>query len=199
MKILALDSSLEACSAALSLNKELSVEKFRSIPHAHSHLLLGMIDELLNENTLTLNELDLIAFAAGPGGFTGLRIATSIAQGLAFSAELPVFPVSTLQVIAQGMWRETKIKNVVVNVDARMGQWYQGKYQLSSKGIMEPTEPDRLIPAEDTQPLQTVFLPHAQDVAVLAMTYCMNKANCLDPALALPIYLRGEEAWKKMD
>src|SRR3990167_2344022 len=110
-----------------------------------------MIDHLLIENSLTLKNLHAIALTIGPGAFTGLRIAASVTQGLAFAADLPVIAVSTLQTIAQGVWRENQINLSMITIDAKMGEWYRGEYQLNADYLMEPVVPDQLIKPDQIQ------------------------------------------------
>ncbi|HTQ99193.1 MAG TPA: tRNA (adenosine(37)-N6)-threonylcarbamoyltransferase complex dimerization subunit type 1 TsaB [Candidatus Acidoferrum sp.] len=126
--LLALDTSTEACSCALAHAGEIS-EKFAVIPRQHTNQLLPMIHALMSEGGLTFNQLDAIAFGKGPGSFTGLRIAAGVAQGIAFAANLPVVPVSTLAALAveavdggSGM--------VFSCLDARIDEIYYGWYQV---------------------------------------------------------------------
>ncbi|MEK7708231.1 MAG: tRNA (adenosine(37)-N6)-threonylcarbamoyltransferase complex dimerization subunit type 1 TsaB, partial [Pseudomonadota bacterium] len=124
MKILALETSTEFCSVALYLdgkifNKEILAER------RHSEILLPMVHELLEESALALQQLDGIAFGAGPGSFTGLRIACGVAQGLAYATNLPVIGISTLEAVAQ----QIDEQKIIVALDARMGEIYHAAYQ----------------------------------------------------------------------
>ena len=124
MKILAIETSTEFCSVALYLdgkifNKEILAER------RHSEILLTMIEELLEESTLVLQQLDGIAFGAGPGSFTGLRIACGVAQGLAYASNLSVIGISTLEAVAQ----QIEEQKIIVALDARMGEIYHAAYQ----------------------------------------------------------------------
>jgi len=137
MKILAIDTSGEACSAALLCDGEV-VQRLERAPRRHGELLLQMMEGLLAEAGLRLTGLDALAFGRGPGSFTGVRIATSVTQGAAFGAELPVVPVSTLGALAQGHFRCTGASRALAAFDARMGEVYWGAYACDGAGIMQP-------------------------------------------------------------
>jgi len=128
LKILALDASEQACSVAL-LNGDEVQEQFTIAPRQHAALLLPMAEALLTESELTLKQLDAIAVARGPGAFTGLRIATSAAQGLALGADLGVAPISTLMAMVARACEEQKAKGAIAALDARMGEVYIGGYR----------------------------------------------------------------------
>jgi tRNA threonylcarbamoyladenosine biosynthesis protein TsaB len=123
MKILALDTSTEYCSVALWLDGEVDAREALA-GQRHSELLLGMLDDLLERHGLRPRDLDGIAFGAGPGSFTGLRIACGITQGIAFGANLPVLGVSTLLALAEAVQAE----RAICCLDARMGQVYHAAY-----------------------------------------------------------------------
>lgn len=128
MKLLALDTSSEGCSAALLIDGKLS-ERFEIAPRGHTKLLMPMVRELLAEANVTPAELDTVAFACGPGSFTGIRIATGVAQGLAWGLNVPVVPVSSLAAVALGAIETMAISEqggVAVAFDARMGELYWG-------------------------------------------------------------------------
>jgi hypothetical protein len=120
MKILALDTATENCSAALLIDGQLTSREME-FDRGHAEHILPMIDLLLIEAGLRLAEVDAIAFGRGPGGFTGVRLAASIAQGLAFGAGLPVVPVSNLAALAQRAFDLAFAPDrVLVCSDARM-------------------------------------------------------------------------------
>ena len=128
MKILALDTATEACSAALYIDGEITAQ-YQLAPREHSRLILKMIDGLLAEAGLSVAKLDAIAFGRGPGSFMGLRIAAGVVQGIAFAHDIPVIPVSTLKAIAQRAFVQTGCKHVLTAIDARMDEVYWAAYR----------------------------------------------------------------------
>jgi tRNA threonylcarbamoyladenosine biosynthesis protein TsaB len=136
MKILAIDTATEACSAALYLGGTVT-ERFEIAPQRHAELILAMMDGLLAEAGIALKELDALAFGRGPGGFTGVRIATGVVQGAAFGAHLPVVPVSNLAALAQRAVREQGAVRVLSALDARMDEVYWGGYVRGPEGLVE--------------------------------------------------------------
>ena len=148
MRLLALDTSTEACSAALLLDGELRM-RFQLTERSHAELLLPMVDGLLAEAGISLTDLDGLAFGRGPGAFTGLRIACGVVQGIALGADLPVVPVSSLAAVAEQVSAGTGEAVLVCN-DARMGEVYWGVYRRIADGGLEPqcydavSTPDRV-------------------------------------------------------
>lgn len=142
MKILALDTATENCSAALWVDGSL-IHREVEVPRGHADLILTMIDELLAESAETLAGLDAIAFGRGPGSFTGVRLAASVTQGLAFGADLPVVPISDLRAVAQRAQNDTADKNVAVRHvlvcnDARMHEVYWACFERGTDDLMTP-------------------------------------------------------------
>ena len=127
MRLLALDTSTEACSAALMLDEGIRL-RFEITERSHAELILPMIDSLLAEAGIELASLDGLAFGRGPGGFTGLRIAAGVAQGLAFGAGLPVALVSSLAAVAEQVQAGEGERILVCN-DARMGELYWAVFE----------------------------------------------------------------------
>lgn len=157
MGFLAIDSATEFCSVALSIGEGEQQQVFsrgEELPRQHSQALLPFVNEVLHEAGVTLKELDAIIVSQGPGSFTGVRIGASIAQGLAFSQNLPLVQVSTLAAMAQACYRRHGANQVVAAIDARMGEVYFGTYQLEQglmciQGEEMVAAPDKvLIPAQ---------------------------------------------------
>ncbi len=138
-KILALDTSTDVCSVALNYDGEIE-ENFVDIPRDHTRRVLPMVDEMLSQHQIGLRDLDAIAFGRGPGSFTGLRICLSMVQGLAFAADLPLIPVSTLKTTALSAIRLLKLTQtnpIMAALDARMGQIYWGLFAKEGKNVVE--------------------------------------------------------------
>ena len=143
MNILAIDTSGEACSAALLLGGAVEQRLSRE-PRRHGELILAMMDELLGQAGLRLEGLDALAFGRGPGSFTGVRIAAAVIQGTAFGADLPVVPISTLAALAQGHHRAEGRTRTLPAFDARMGELYWGAYVLNEQGLMRAVVEDQV-------------------------------------------------------
>ena len=138
-RLLAIETSTSACSAALYVDGEVE-ERYSLAPRQHAALILPMIESLLVEAGLTVTQLDGIAFGRGPGSFTGVRIAASVVQGIAFGANLPVIPVSTLAALALGGLREAGTTQALAALDARKDEVYWGCYRRTEGDIVEPVD-----------------------------------------------------------
>jgi tRNA threonylcarbamoyladenosine biosynthesis protein TsaB len=135
MRLLALDTSTEACSAALLLDDAILL-RMEVLEREHAERLLPMVRSLLTEAGIELVSLDGLAFGRGPGAFTGLRIAAGVAQGLALGAGLRVAPVSSLAAVAEQV-PATSDELILVCNDARMGEVYWGVYRRRAPGAVE--------------------------------------------------------------
>ena len=147
MRILALDTSSEVCSAALSDGVGWT-ERDEHAGSRHSELLLPMVQALLADADLTLDDLDGIAFGAGPGSFTGLRIACGVAQGLAFGADLPLLGVSTLEAMAEAAHTTHGWARIMAALDARMQEVYFAAFERDAKNWRAVVEPCVIAPEE---------------------------------------------------
>lgn len=225
MKILALDTSSDACSVALLIDGEARVHT-ELAPRRHTELILPMIEQLLAEAGIGLGALDGLAFGRGPGSFTGVRIATGVAQGIAFGADIPVAPVSTLAALASGCRREQGQGRVLAAFDARMGEVYwaaceargEGRVEFLGSEIVCAPGQVPLPPGEGwhgagsgwsvygTELLQRVggdvtgLSPDLQcsawDIALIGQRQ-IAAGQGGEAAQAQPVYLRNEVAWKK--
>lgn len=217
MKLLVLDTSTEWCSAALWLDGRIQARRMLA-GQRHSSLLLPMVDELLREAGLALRQLDGIGYGAGPGSFTGLRIACAVTQGLALGAELPVVGVSTLESIAE----QAGAVRVLTVLDARMAEVYWAAYQREAAGWRCITQPELALPEAVAVPaggdwmgagngfaalgealrprlaaqlvrIDDTLMPDAAAMAALAAA-AFARGEGMDAALAAPLYLRDKVA-----
>jgi len=141
--IIAIETATEACSAALLVqqNSEIKLYKrFQLAPREHTKLILPMLDEVLDDADMKISDIEAIAFGRGPGAFTGLRIATGIAQGLALSVDKPTIPVSSLTAMALAAHNElydsyNSSYSILVAIDARMGEVYWAEYSANDKTL----------------------------------------------------------------
>ena len=227
MRILAIDTATEACSAALLNDGTLSAH-FEICPREHTQRILPLVQDVLNESGTLLTELDALAFGRGPGSFTGVRIGIGIAQGLALGAGLPMIGVSTLATMAQGAWRKNGATRVLAAIDARMGEVYWAEYQRDEQGVWHGEESEAVLKPEAVRErLQRlegewatvgtgwqawpdmahdcgltlvdgdIQLPEAQDMLPLAC-HLFTAGKTVAVEHAEPVYLRNEVAWKKL-
>jgi tRNA threonylcarbamoyladenosine biosynthesis protein TsaB len=147
MNILAVETATEACSAALYHDGRV-IERYQVAPQQHNRLILSMIESVLAEAGLAVGQMHALAFGRGPGSFTGVRIAAGVAQGIAFGADLPVVPVSTLAALAQEALIETGSNHAYPCIDARMGEVYWGVYRRGGEGYAELVGEEAVLPAD---------------------------------------------------
>ena len=145
MNLLALDTSSDACSVAMQIGDDV-LERHIVQPKEHTNLLISMIRDLRDEASITLEKLDAIVLGNGPGSFIGMRIAASVAQGLAFGSGLKIVPVSSMAAVAAEVMDTHSATDVVVAQDARMNEVYLGIYRSDAGGSLV-AEADELIQA----------------------------------------------------
>jgi tRNA threonylcarbamoyladenosine biosynthesis protein TsaB len=223
VRLLALDTATECCSAALLVDGRLLAREAELV-REHAQRILPMIDELLAEAGTGLRALDAIAFGRGPGSFTGVRLAASLTQGLAFGAGLGVVPISDLRALAQRAFDEdASVTRALVCNDARMQEAYWGCFGRGRDGLAAAHGPEAVGPPASVQlprgwsgvsglgrgfaayPLLRGLagvsvrspwdrlLPRAAEVARLAVPE-VAAGRLLGPEAALPVYLRDDVA-----
>ncbi len=127
--VLAIDTATEFCSVALLAGAR-TIEIDERVGQSHSERVLPMVEAVLAEAGIGLANVDAIAFGAGPGAFTGLRIACSVAQGLGYGIDRPLVPVGNLDALAWLAFQQVAhARRVGVAIDARMGQAYWAAYE----------------------------------------------------------------------
>ncbi len=184
--ILALETSTERLSLAILLGERLFVREVDA-GQRHSELTLPLLHELLAEAETTLPDLDAIAFGQGPGSFTGVRIACGLTQGLAFGLEKRVVPVPTQMALAE----QCGHGNVIVALDARMGEIYFAAYRRSQEArgwtaAIEPllVKPDALPAIEGDE---WVGVGSAYDVPALAGSLMQRYGTQISSTIALAL------------
>ena len=143
MNLLAIDTSSLACSVALELDGD-SFERHEEQEREHTRLLVPMIRDIMAQAGITTAELDAIVLGNGPGSFIGMRIAASVAQGLAHGVGIRIAPVSSLAAVAVEVFDRTDAADVVVAQDAHMGEVYLGAWRRGKQGLPEPLFDERL-------------------------------------------------------
>jgi len=216
MKLLAFETATEACSVALFVDGAVR-ERFELAPRRHAELALPWAEELLAEAGIARSQLDAVAAGRGPGAFTGVRLAISIAQGIALALDRPVVPVSTLATLA--MQSEG---DVIAAIDARMGEVYLGAFRRVGEDVRALAPETVVKPVDATIPegagwhgigtgftaadgalrhrlqaqlgtVDAAALPHAADAARLA-AHAYARGEALAPERVEPAYLRNHVA-----
>ena len=225
MRLLALDTATEACSAAL-LTEAGIIGRFGEVGRGHAEDILAMVDAVLAEAGFVLGMLDGIAASIGPGAFTGVRISVSVAQGLAFGADLPVIPVTTLEALAMQAIRGGA-GQVLSCLDARMGEVYWGCFAadprrgligLGTSAVGNPAAVSLAMAGPchgigrgfRAYPVLAALaglelaagagdaLPDARDLARLGAIR-LKAGEGLDPAELTPMYLRDKVALTELE
>lgn len=225
--VLAIETATEACSLAYFTSGSV-VQRHAVVPRRHNQLVFQMLDELLPGRDPMQYGLQHIAYGCGPGSFTGLRIAASFAQGLAYACDLTAVPVSTLATVAQTALHDDVVApadSVLVLLDARINEMYSAIYTFRD-GVARLDEgpwvgaPDKLS-VSGSQPFIAVgsgcryldqFVPSLRRRVERADADLLPRAACMlplieaavaegcvqQPAEVVPVYVQEEISWKKL-
>ncbi|MGQ3892571.1 tRNA (adenosine(37)-N6)-threonylcarbamoyltransferase complex dimerization subunit type 1 TsaB [Legionella sp. CNM-4043-24] len=212
MKLLAIDASTECASVALLSSGAISRD-VQPAQRQHARLILPMIERLLQDADIRMAQLDGVVFGRGPGSFTGLRIACSVAKGLAYAHDLPVYPVSSLASIAGELWHQRPdlaTRPVLSVIDARMNQLYWACYGLGEEGeqvsdagaVSVPGEQKLVLagsgfeayreqlPAELLARIESEH-PLYPDAAAMIRLVVAGDVQAVQASEALPVYVRN--------
>lgn len=219
MNLLALESSTELCSVALWRDGRVAASEAAD-GQRNSEVLLPLVDALLAAQGVARADLDGVAFGAGPGAFTGLRVACGVAQGIAFGCDLPVAGVATLRALAEAV----QAPRVVCCLDARMGEIYHAAYEKNGDDWREVCAPSLCKPAAapalpgsgwtgcgsgfdafgaelksiygaQLDAVRAGIMPHAREIAILAAR-AFARGEAVAAERAAPLYVRNKVALK---
>jgi tRNA threonylcarbamoyladenosine biosynthesis protein TsaB len=189
MKLLAIDTSTEMASVALCVGDDFLCED-QPGSRSHAQLLLPIIHGLLSQADVSINQLDAIVFGRGPGSFTGLRIACSIAKGLAYAHDLGVIPVSSLAAIAYAVREKEKYAKlpVLAVLDARMHELYWGYFPVDSLFAEDKLQAASAIKLPSDKPLLLAgvgFEPYVADLPKSLTAHISTQIDCYPSAAAM--------------
>ena len=215
MKLLALETANEQCSVSIVDEAQALFFQLDTRAKAQTQTILPMIEQGFAQTGIQTSDLTAIAFSRGPGSFSGVRINAAVTQALAWSNDIPVIPVSTLQALAQNAYREVGLTAVTAVLDARMSEVYIASFKLDENNIMQAVDEEQLLSYEKAQNAVKYQLigsgaglvneeqiqykglsATAEDIATIARELAKH-GKWLDAELALPVYLR-DNAWKKI-
>ncbi len=215
MKLLALETANEQCSVSIVDEAQALFFQLDTRAKAQTQTILPMIEQGFAQTGIQTSDLTAIAFSRGPGSFSGVRINAAVTQALAWSNDIPVIPVSTLQALAQNAYREAGLTEVTAVLDARMSEVYIASFKLDENNIMQAVDDEQLLSYEKAQNAVKYQLigsgaglvneeqiqykglsATAEDIATIARELAKH-GKWLDAELALPVYLR-DNAWKKI-
>lgn len=215
MKLLALETANEQCSVCMIDETQTLFFQLDTRAKAQTQTILPMIEQGLLQTQVAAADLTAIAFSRGPGSFSGVRINAAVTQALAWSNDIPVIPVSTLQALAQAAHRIYGLNQVTAVLDARMNEVYVASFGLDQNGIMQALSEEQLLNYTDahaakmfdlvgsgahlidTEQTQYQMLQaSAEDIAFIARQAALEE-KWVSAEFALPVYLR-DNAWKKI-
>lgn len=221
MKLLAVETATECCSAALLADDRVFAAS-EIAPRRHNEIILPMCEHVLAQGEVGLGQLDAVAFGRGPGTFTGVRLAAAVVQGVALARDLPVVPVSSLAALAQAVYHEHRCTQALPCIDARMREVYYALYEVNRDAVMQLIGDEHVISPSSIEvevgddcigagsgwkayaevlsaqfPKITAYdaeaFPRAEYVARLGQ-YHFERGHTVAATQALPVYLRDQVA-----
>jgi tRNA threonylcarbamoyladenosine biosynthesis protein TsaB len=222
--LLSIETSGSLCSLALHGSGRW-FEDTQNVDRMHNMLVLGMLDELFKNAQMTPKDLDVVAFAAGPGSFTGVRIAASLAQGVAFAVDARVLPVSSSRALAteasKGIGSDPALKGILTITRSRRDAYYLAGFERDGEQLIRVIEDVLHLGASAPQSLpgsgwiavgdRPGWWPEVEttmqflaDCTVTARTVgrlamkAWSAGGGLDPAMALPRYVSGDSPWRRL-
>jgi len=198
MPILAIETTGAACSVAFADGARVR-EQTRIAPRRHNALVLEMVDTLLASVGVRPRELEAVAFSAGPGSFTGVRIGAAVAQGIALGASVPVIRVATSEVMAEQVRRRSDAPGVVTVRPSRAGWVYAARYAFES-GAVACEAFDALVPSDGVArpPRDWLVADREERLRAAVLAELARPMPRLDAAEAIPFYVQGDSPWRKM-
>lgn len=215
MKLLALETANEQCSVSIVDETKTLYFQLDERAKAQTQTILPMIEQGFEQTQIKNEQLTAIAFSRGPGSFSGVRINAAVTQALAWANDIPVIPVSTLQALAQAVFRLLQLTEVTAVLDARMKEVYMASFKLDQNNIMQLVDEEKLLDYQHATEYQkytlvgsgsalvkeeAIELRHitatAEDIATIARQNAIEK-HWFSAEQALPVYLR-DDAWKKI-
>ena len=201
-KLLAIETATAACSIALGVDGNVGERHEILALRDHSQRVLVSIEALLKEASMDLADLDAIAYGKGPGSFTGIRLAATIAQGLALGVGKPLVEISTLQTMAQTAYVTVGVAKVFAHVEIQKNSYYAGFFELDSDGMMQlrGEEQEQVQTGEQVSAIRQSgkwyaepIYPRARDLLALAQgLFAAGKITAplhLSPTYPMPAYV----------
>lgn len=218
--LLAVETSAKLCSLAIHIDGRW-IEDTQNVERLHNQVVLGNLEALSRAAGVDRGAFHGVTFAAGPGSFTGIRIAASLAQGIAYACAAGVVPVSSSLALARAAQRHGSLPaaagGVLTVTRSRRDAYYVAGFTLPQQGIAQRVMDDRLVvgiePPVDLPPRGWVGVgdrppwwpetqPFLDDAAVTAAVVgelalpIFNAGEALPPTAALPVYISGDSPWK---
>jgi tRNA threonylcarbamoyladenosine biosynthesis protein TsaB len=189
MNLLSIETATEACSVALLYGDAL-IDRSEMAPRRHAELVLPMAEDLLAEAGIARRQLDVIAVGRGPGAFTGVRLAISVAQGLALALDIPVVPVSSLAALAMQAPRNGAA--ILAAIDARRAEIYAGAFSRETVGIDSQLDHLRPLSDESVVGAEALALPQADGWNVLGSGWNAYRAAIRERLPSAPLWADGD-------